>query len=181
MEMLIVQKNLQLLTVLANSISQFIDQNQNSEIAVSMSKPLKDLQLRIGQIDNVMDLSGLTAISSGENFDPIDGKVRLLVFWSPDQPSSVRFISSLYGQSWKQDIEVVAICAKSSVSDNQLLEKFAREMAGFEFVELEPDQPLATYPVPRLPYLLLLDKNGRLTATNPDPRDLNQQIQDLLE
>jgi hypothetical protein len=86
----------------------------------------------------------------------------------------VRLLSALAAQTSLREMQIVAVCEEQNDDERELLEKFAAEMTNLTFVTYSGNSE--RFPIPELPYLLMIDKDNNLIVVNPRFIDLGSYV-----
>jgi Na+-transporting methylmalonyl-CoA/oxaloacetate decarboxylase gamma subunit len=125
------------------------------------------------------------------NENPIDpkqfeGKVALICFWSNQDEESISILKELHNQTsdWTSDeIEVVAYCIDETITPQTLARSM--QMERFQFVARDPftkkSPMLEQSPSPRVPRIVLVNSEGKITRTGGADLDVKTHAELLLD
>ncbi|MGI9518510.1 MAG: redoxin family protein [Pirellulaceae bacterium] len=169
-------------------------------LAASLNTTNPDMQERIQE---VCELRQTRLSLVGESFE-IDGQTArgipfewtqyaeghplMVVFWSPAEPTSVTSVRSL-ADTWEkrkeQGLKFLAVNISTSGSSPTRL--FGDELPEWEIV-ISADPPVDGYSkyvsafgIDQVPHLILVDRNGTISAVNPPVTDVDGQLDRLMQ
>ena len=140
---------------------------------------------RLAQVGEVFQFNGLYSIEgrpiSRTNFDK---QRKMILFWSPDNSKSLDLLQRISVKAEEFAKQRVKIIAITTIEDNQASRNrvvdIANEHGGIEFYTLikgrMPSQAFASrFPLPKIPYWLLLTEDDRPRALNVPPGIIDVQ------
>ena len=154
----------------------------NENLSQEADQKIADLRTRLSQFNQPFRLDGLTPINDSETewFKP---RKSLLVYWTASNVRSQKLLKALNSLSVDQVLQCVVICPDTDEQAIQMAAKLDKEMPGFKFVRAADEESkfLKRFPVPQLPFMLLLNEAQEIVGINPDFRDLGKRIESLLK
>ncbi len=144
---------------------------------------LNDLKVRVGKYNKQFDLSGLTTVASQQH--TFKNRMTLVTYWSASDSRSTKLLNSLTNLSYSQLLQCIIVLTDPGEEAILVAEKLSKEIPGFHFAIADSNTRsgkrfVDEFPVPSLPYMVLLDDTLRVVAINPDVRDLGQKINTLI-
>ncbi len=146
---------------------------------------------RAEMFGQVMDLKGLVDVE-GRPIDPstFEGHATVLLYWAPENDYAVRRLGELFNfaNAYRgKPIRFVAVYPEYQTDEevDKDIREFAKQATGLTFVKAPASDELGRaflkqFPIPFVPYILVLDANQQLRGINPAPdvvtRLLNQSI-----
>lgn len=122
------------------------------------------------------------------SMDPYKGRVILVPFWAAAFPESLQVIESLseIQQSHPADVAIIGV---NLDGDDELLEAFQEaNQLGFpsfrskSAAEAEVANPLAAqFGIVSMPFLAILDRQGRVAAVNLDGQGIEETVNELIQ
>ncbi|MEM9410846.1 MAG: hypothetical protein AAGA30_07010 [Planctomycetota bacterium] len=146
----------------------------------TIKKRFDDFQRRVTLIGQEFKYNGLYSVNGRPiKRTNLERQMKFVVFWSPENKASIELINSLsdaFAEFAKREIQVVAI---SSVvkGETAAVEQMANSQRGIEFLTLIQGDTASReftsrFPLPKLPFWVLLTNNDRIQGYNVAPRFL---------
>jgi hypothetical protein len=167
-----------------------LDENPGNKAAESARLLLSQINTRLDNLDKPFSFVGLQPIDRKDTDSGLsDPKFRLLFYWSPEEQKSRQKLSAvlLLLKDFQDDIEVVAIqTTEGQQSDDATVEQSPSEGRHMKFFKVDPAAAegksfLARFPVPEVPYILILDENNMIRGVNPTANMLAGRIRELVQ
>lgn len=178
LELLLSNGKIESAAQLKDELVAYFSTATDPELASTSLAWLGGLETRLRWFEEPLDFAEFAMIGSGQPFQR-DTRGGIFVFWSPEDQPLMRMVSALSGEPSLRDLQLVAVCDQPEPGDREFLEKFAAEMEDLSFVTFSGGND--RFPIPRLPYLLLVDARNNLIAANPDFQDLGMYARRLAE
>ena len=141
---------------------------------------------RLGLIGKPLILTGQSSAGKSLSTEELKGKVTLLVFWSATEPSSVKLLQQLvqiYRRYQPQGVEIVSFCIDKNIS--QALSVFGNQappwISMYRKTDTNNPQGLQQMGIQRVPYLALLDRDGKVADLGVSIQKLPDELQALLK
>ena len=165
---------------LSEILKQFYATVDNEDLVALANSTFEDFQKRIGAFGKYLDVGQLefvakTDVSKGR-------KPTLLVFWSPENQRANRLLNVLKNLSADEIAQCIVVAC--DVPDDEQVKKLAKEIPNFKFTIVDSKSSIGLpliFPVPKVPYLVLLDRDWNVAGINPHPRDIGERILNLIE
>jgi hypothetical protein len=167
-----------------------LEENPANKAAESARQLLSQINTRLENLDKPFSFVGLQPIDGQDTTSGLtDPKIRLLYYWAPQEQKSRQKLSAvlLLLKGFQDDIEVVAIqTTDGEQADDATIDQFLSEDPHMKFfkVDLATDEGnsfLARFPVPEVPYMLILDETNMIRGVNPTANMLAGRIRNLVE
>ena len=140
----------------------------------------------------VMDLNGLVDVD-GNPLDPkmFDGRATVLLYWAPNNQYAVRRIGELFNfANAYQDKPVQFLAVYPEYQPNDAVDEDIREFVKQAKILTFAKAPAASdsgrafleqFPIPFVPYILVLDGNQQLRGINPSPDKISDLLNQAIE
>lgn len=167
---------------LAEEVAIFLSDLEDPELVNTGNKKIDDLQVRLDQFGKTMDLSDLEPVGEVDN-DWLKPRLSLLIYWNTFDDRSQKLLRALNKLRMNQLVQCIVVCMDQDDESLKMITKLTEAMSGFTFVKLPDANPdfLDRFPVPQIPFLVLLDESQQVIGINPDFRGLGERIETLLQ
>ena len=145
----------------------------------SIKKRYDNIQTIVKHFGEAFEFEGLYSVEGRPiSQSSLQRKPKLVLFWSPENAKSIKLINRLsdsYLQFVQRKIQVVAIATiTDNVDDRNKILDMSNQTRGIEFLTLvkgdsESQAFSSRYPIPKVPFWMLLDQNDRIRGFNTSP------------
>ncbi len=181
LEILLTKDRINLASDISDQVHKFLSSGAGSKIEGAVAK-LDDYKKRLSLYQSEFSLDGVMHVGGAEienSEQPI-----LLVYWLPSDALSTRLLNSLKRLSVGNVVQCIVISENLSEDELAQTKLLAKSIPEFSFTNVDLNSELgaefrAQFPVPRLPYLVLLDSQRQVMGINLDVRDLGKKLQTI--
>ncbi len=171
-----------MLGTLEKNLADHPDETFRQIVAEDISKARSRLQL-VGQ---PLVLKGQNRAGTSLSTEDQHGKVTLVVFWSATEPNSVQLVQQLiqiYRRYQGRDLEIVSYCIDKNIA--QALSVLGNQSPPWVSMYRKEGVPDEQGPdqagVQQLPFLILLDRDGKVIDVNVSIRKLPAELEKALQ
>jgi len=148
------------------------------------------LKTQASNVGKRLDLSGLMdAVGNPYRPKAFDQNVKMLMFWSTNDEKSLASLTSMHrniGAMQNLSVTPLAIFVDdgSSSQNEAEFQKHVKDLPRIDFYRVDRNTAKGkafheNCPVPRFPFILLLDDQNRLHAINPEVKRLRSEIEKI--
>ncbi|MCH2182646.1 MAG: TlpA family protein disulfide reductase [Mariniblastus sp.] len=170
-----------MLAILEKNLANHPDETFRQIVAEDITKARSRIQL-VGQ---PLVLKGQNRAGKSLSTEDQQGKVTLVVFWSATEPNSVRFLQQMlqiYGRYQGRDLEIVSYCIDKNIA--QALSVLGNQsppwVSMYRKEDVADEQGPDRAGVQQLPFLILLDREGKVIDVNVSIRKLPDELEKAL-